>query len=81
MTLERRATMRRRTARRRSRIPGAAATPPPLNLDPATAYEVLTRQMVEDLTREVAATRQRVDTMFYLVIGSIVLDVVMRIGA
>ncbi|HUG16103.1 MAG TPA: hypothetical protein VMM78_13925, partial [Thermomicrobiales bacterium] len=54
--------------------------PPPLNLDPATAYEVLTRQMVDDLTREVAATRQRVDTMFYLVIGSIALDVLLRIG-
>lgn len=55
--------------------------PPPLNLDPATAYEVLTRQMVDDLSRDVAATRQRVDTMFYLVIGSIVLDVLLRIGS
>jgi hypothetical protein len=52
----------------------------PVNLDPLTTYEVLTRQMVDDLTREVLATRQRVDTMFYLVIGSIVLDVLVRLS-
>jgi hypothetical protein len=53
---------------------------PRLNLDPLSTYEVLTRQMVDDLTREVSATRQRVDTLFYLVIGSIVLDVLARLA-
>ena len=71
------ATRQRRAPRRRRPTPDGSA---PLNLDPATAYEVLTRQMVDDLTREVAATRQRVDTMFYLVIGSILLDVLIRVG-
>ncbi len=67
---------RRRMPRRRV----TSERPPPLNLDPATAYEVVTRQMVDDLIREFAATRQRVDTIFYLVISSIVLDMLIRLG-
>ena len=51
---------------------------PPLNLEPATAYEVVTRQMVEDLIREVTAVRQRVDSLFYLVIAAIVGNVLLR---
>jgi hypothetical protein len=78
MRFEHRASPQRRRLVRARRVP--LDRPPPLNLDPATTYEVLTRQMVDDLTRDVAATRQRVDTMFYLVIGSIVLDVLLRLG-
>jgi hypothetical protein len=66
----------RRTAMRRRRPPLALPT---VDLDPATAYEVLTRQMVDDLTREVTATRQRVDTMFYLIMASIAIDVLLRL--
>lgn len=51
---------------------------PPLNLEPATTYEVVTRQMVEDLIREVSAVRQRVDSLFYLVIAAIVGNVLLR---
>jgi hypothetical protein len=50
-----------------------------VNLDPATTYEVVTRQMVDDALRELATVRQRVDSLFYLVIASIVVDVVMRL--
>ena len=49
-----------------------------VNLDPATTYEVVTRQMVEDLTRELSAVRQRIDTLFWVVITSIVVDVLVR---
>ena len=52
----------------------------PVNLDPATTYEVVTRQMVDDALRELAAVRQRVDSLFYLVIASIAVDVVMRLA-
>lgn len=51
---------------------------PPLNLDPATTYEVVTRQMVEDIVREVTAVRQRVDSLFYLVIAAIAGNVLLR---
>ena len=51
---------------------------PPLNLEPATTYEVVTRQMVEDLIREITAVRQRVDSLFYLVIAAIAGNVLLR---
>jgi hypothetical protein len=35
--------------------------------------------MVEDLVRELAALRTRFDAMFYLVVGSLVVDVMLRI--
>jgi hypothetical protein len=51
-----------------------------LSLDPATTYEVVTRQMVEDLSREVTGVRKRVDAMFWVVITSIVVDVLLRLA-
>lgn len=57
------------------------AVPDPLNLDPATTYEVLTRRMVEDLGGEVAAIRSRIDTMFWVVIVSVVTDALLRLAA
>jgi hypothetical protein len=54
--------------------------PDPLNLDPATTYEVLTRRMVEDLATEVTAIRNRIDTMFWVVIVSVVTDALLRMA-
>ena len=53
---------------------------PRVNLEPATAYEAITRQMVDDLVREVTAIRSRLDSIFYIVIGSIVVDVFVRLA-
>ncbi len=50
----------------------------PLDLDPASVYEVVTRQMVDDLTREVTATRQRVDSLFYLVVAAVLGEILSR---
>ena len=52
----------------------------PVNLDPATAYEVLTRRMVEDLAADVASMRGRIDTMFWVVIVSVVTDALLRMA-
>jgi hypothetical protein len=52
----------------------------PLDLEPANAYEVVTRRMVEEVGREVQAVRQRIDGMFYLVITSIAIDVLLRLA-
>jgi hypothetical protein len=52
---------------------------PVVNLDPATAYEVVTRQMVEDLARELTAVRQRIDSIFYLIAGALAVNVIMRL--
>ena len=52
-----------------------------LDLEPATVYEVITRRMVEDLASEVTAMRSRIDTMFWVVIVSVVSDVLLRLAA
>ena len=59
---------------------GREPPPDPLNLDPATTYEVLTRRMVEDLATEVTAIRNRIDTMFWVVIVSVVTDALLRMA-
>ena len=51
-----------------------------LNLDPATTDEVLTRRMVDDLATEVTAIRNRIDTMFWVVIVSVVTDALLRMA-
>jgi hypothetical protein len=66
-------------------VGGLATTPPreprePLDLQPASVYEVVTRQMVEALGRDVTAVRERVDALFYLMIASIALDVLLRLA-
>jgi hypothetical protein len=51
---------------------------PPLDLEPATAYEAMTRQRVESLEDDLREIKSRVDTIFYLVIGSILVDMLTR---
>lgn len=65
----------RRNAPPRRRRP---AVPPPLDLEPATAYEAITRQKVESLEDDLREIKSRVDTIFYLVIGSILVDMLAR---
>jgi hypothetical protein len=61
------------TAPRRTRpSPGA------IDLGPATAYEAITRQKVDSLEEDLREIKSRVDTIFYLVIGSILLDMLTR---
>lgn len=52
---------------------------PPIDLEPASVYEVVTRQMVDDLVRELTATRQRVDSLFYLVAAAVLGEILSRI--
>jgi hypothetical protein len=65
---------RRLTGTRRNR----QSAPAPLDLEPATAYEAITRQKVESLEDDLSEIKSRVDTIFYLVIGSILVDMLSR---
>jgi hypothetical protein len=56
----------------------ARSTVTPVDLEPATAYEAITRQKVENLEDDLAEIKNRVDTIFYLVIGSILVDMISR---
>jgi hypothetical protein len=46
---------------------------------PRTAYELLTRQMVEQLGRDLADLRRRVDQLFTTVVGAILLELLLRL--
>ncbi|MCS7294695.1 MAG: hypothetical protein NZ761_04795 [Dehalococcoidia bacterium] len=46
---------------------------------PQTAYELVTRQMVEQLARDLAEVRRRVDQLFTTVVGAILLELLVRL--
>jgi hypothetical protein len=52
---------------------------PPLNLDPRSTYEVLTRQMVSDLADELREIRQRVNGLIFVTVTAVITDVVLRL--
>jgi hypothetical protein len=54
--------------------------PPEVQLEPASAFEAITRQMVDDLRGEILALRSRLDSLFSVVIGAIVLDLLLRLA-
>lgn len=47
--------------------------------EPQTAYELVTRQMVEQLVRDVSELRRRVDQLFTTVVGAILLELLLRL--
>lgn len=49
-----------------------------VDLQPKSAYEVITREKVEHFADELKEIRYRVNAIFYLVIGSVLLDVMLR---
>jgi hypothetical protein len=46
---------------------------------PQSAYELLTRQMVEQLGRDLAEVRRRVDQLFTTVVGAVLLELLLRL--
>lgn len=52
----------------------------PVDLAPASAYEALTRQLVEGLTEDLAEIKARLDGLLFMVAGAIVLDVALRLA-
>ena len=63
----------------RLRERGGRRDEPPLNLDPRSAYEVLTRQMVATLTEELREIRQRVNGLIFITVAAVIADVVVRL--
>ena len=52
---------------------------PGVDLKPASAYEAVTRQMVEGLEAELREIKGRVNGLLWMVAGAMVLDVAMRV--
>lgn len=53
----------------------------PLDLSPASTFEALTRQMVETLVEEVREIRTRLNSLVFMMVGAMLLDVIARIVA
>ncbi len=53
-----------------------------IDLNPGSAYEAVTRTKVDELTEDVKEIRGRIDAIFWLIAGAIVVQLVLRaIGA
>ena len=50
-----------------------------VDLAPGSAYEAVTRQMVEALAEDLAEIKGRLNGLLWMVAGAIVLDVVVRL--
>jgi hypothetical protein len=46
---------------------------------PASAYEVVTRGMVNGLAEDVKEIRDRINGLFWLIAGAVVVDLLMRV--
>ena len=51
-----------------------------LDLEPATAYEVVTRQMVEALESDLREIKGRLNGLLFLVAGAVVVDLALRLA-
>jgi hypothetical protein len=70
--------------------PFTTSAPPPappspsdgIDLRPGSAYEAVTRQMVESLADDMKEIKTRLNNIFYMVIGAILIDILSRwVGA
>jgi hypothetical protein len=51
-----------------------------VNLDPSSAYEALTRQMVEGVREELREIRGRINGLLFLMIGALGVEAILRIA-
>jgi hypothetical protein len=52
----------------------------PVDERPRSVYEIVTRQMLEELRRDVAEVKGRVNALLWLVAGAVLLDWIMRLA-
>ncbi len=65
--------------RLRAEREGREAREERLDLDPRSAYELLTRQMVAGLSEELREIRQRVNGLLFVTVTAVIADVVIRL--
>lgn len=51
----------------------------PIDQEPRSVYEVLTRQMLEQVKADVAEIKNRVNALMWTVIGAVLVELVMRV--
>jgi hypothetical protein len=50
-----------------------------ISLEPASAYEVVTRQMVLDMGEDLREIKARLNGLLFMVAGAVVLEILMRV--
>jgi len=60
------------------RTPGEAEA---LDEKPRSVYEIVTRQMLEQVKEDVKEVKERVNTLLWVVVGAVVMEVVVRVLA
>jgi hypothetical protein len=64
-----------------ARSPCAGGAPlATVSLEPASAYEAVTRQMVLAMSEELKEIKARLNGLLFMVAGSVLLDVALRLG-
>ena len=65
----------------REKPPGGPAGGPAggIDLGPASVYEAITRQMVESMRDELREIKSRLNTLLFMMIGAIMVELAMRI--
>jgi hypothetical protein len=53
----------------------------PIDLRPATAFEAITRQMVESLAEDLREIKGRLNSLIFMLVGAILLEIVSRMIA
>jgi hypothetical protein len=51
-----------------------------VTLEPGSVFEAVTRQMVEDLRREIGEIKARLNGLLFMVAGAVVVDVALRLA-
>jgi hypothetical protein len=60
------------------REPGGPPDPEPIDLRPVSAYEAVTRQMVESLADDLREIKGRLNGLLFMLTGTIVLEFISR---
>jgi hypothetical protein len=51
-----------------------------VDLGPGSAYEAVTRQMVDGVAEDVREIKERLNGLLFVVVGAVVVDVVLRVA-
>jgi len=62
-----------------TRIGGPSEPPPGIDVRPASAYEAVTRQMVESLQDDLQEIKSRLNNLMFTIVGAILIEVLTRV--
>ncbi len=61
-------------------VKGQQVEDSPIDDKPRSVYEMITRQMLDDLREDIAEVKGRVNTLLWLMIGAILVELLVKIA-